>query len=581
MSIYIGLLLFLLSWLQPLHIGPWISWHSEVLATLATFVLVWGGYFRTPGRYVQLPILVAIPLFICTLVWGQSWLGIVEYRGDAIVGSIYLVLFAGAIFSGYSLSGGRHTQYLACKEAPLLSGLTGVLIIGAILCVALATMQLYRIHEGAPWVVPVDIYRRPGSNFAQVNHFGTLVVMGLVANICCFAQRKIRWFLFILLQLLFCWGVIIAESRTALLAGGLVMMWVLIKNKIIGPLRSLEVVFATILAYIAMAYLYAVSAPDVLLDASNIKPIASSRVFTQMTDVGLRAEVWLQLARSILERPLVGWGFLGGGAALLSSLDGSQISGPFTYSHNILIDFFIWFGIPSAVILVAVIAMGIAVRVKSVTSIELWFCWAFVVPFGVHVMLEFPHAYAYFLFPVGLVLGCQEALVKARWVLNVRKEAIVFIYVLMSVLCGRTLYEYSLLEEDYRVARAEALRIGPIPSGYAVPEVIVLDQLSALMSATRLNPHLNMNPVELIELRKTAQKYPWSAIQNRYALSLALNGRVSEAELELSRICSMHGYAFIEKLKVQWLAWAEKYNALREVRFVGLCGKSDSIKLRQ
>ena len=100
-----ALLLLLLSWLQPLHFLPWVSWHSEVLAFLAILLLAWNGIYAAAtnkvASTVALPI-SAIPLITLGLViWLQQFAGLIMFGGDAFVLSIYLIVCIACMAVGY------------------------------------------------------------------------------------------------------------------------------------------------------------------------------------------------------------------------------------------------------------------------------------------------------------------------------------------------------------------------------------------------------------------------------------------------------------------------------------------------
>ena len=100
-----ALLLLLLSWLQPLHFLPWVSWHSEVLAFLAILLLAWNGLYAAAtnkvASTVALPI-TAMPLIALGLViWLQQFAGLIMFGGDAFVLSIYLIACIACMAVGY------------------------------------------------------------------------------------------------------------------------------------------------------------------------------------------------------------------------------------------------------------------------------------------------------------------------------------------------------------------------------------------------------------------------------------------------------------------------------------------------
>jgi hypothetical protein len=138
--------------------------------------------------------------------------------------------------------------------------------------------------------------------------------------------------------------------------------------------------------------------------------------------------------------------------------------------------------------------------------------------------------------------------------------------VMVATLMARSVVEYIAIEEDFRVVRFEALHVGQTPSSYERPEIYLLNQLDALLDAGRIVPAPGMQP-ERIELsRKVAMRYPWTATQNRYALSLALNGNPEEALRQLKVMRIMHGEKAYEGIKANWVELSNtKYPQLKDL----------------
>ena len=137
---------------------------------------------------------------------------------------------------------------------------------------------------------------------------------------------------------------------------------------------------------------------------------------------------------------------------------------------------------------------------------------------------------------------------------------------LLTALSAWTVVEYLTIEEDFRVARFEALNVGQTPADYQRPHVYLLTQLDALLYAARISPHPGMSAEELELARKVALRYPWPATQNRYALSLALNGNPVEGLRQMRVMKALHGEAAYLKIRANWQALANsKYPALKEL----------------
>ena len=79
-----------------------------------------------------------------------------------------------------------------------------------------------------------------------------------------------------------------------------------------------------------------------------------------------------------------------------------------------------------------------------------------------------------------------------------------------------------------------------------------------MLIATRTTPQPGMDAQELELLRKAAMRFPWTAIQGRYALAMALNGNVPEAQRQLKVIRAMHGQKMLEAFQARWREMAQQ-----------------------
>jgi hypothetical protein len=137
----------------------------------------------------------------------------------------------------------------------------------------------------------------------------------------------------------------------------------------------------------------------------------------------------------------------------------------------------------------------------------------------------------------------------------------------VAVIGFATAIEYLRVEEDFRVARFEAIRLGKTPESYERPRIHLLTQLNALLAGARIQPHPRMADEEIELARKVALRFPWPATQNRYALALALNGNSAEALRQLQVIRTLHGVETYQHIKENWAALTkERHPALAEIK---------------
>lgn len=544
--------LLLLSWLVPIHFLPWVSWHSEVLAFFAVLLLAWhclsGSAKKTLSATISFPV-STIPLFVLALlIWLQAAIGLITFWGDAFVLTLYLVISIAGMALGYACSNEQKTYtVLACT-----------LLLGAFFSAVVAFAQTFELWEASAWINRMLQLRRPGGNLGQPNQLATLLLMGLAGLLFLYESSKLGTLASGLFALTLLAGVAATESRTGVLSFLILILWWVAKRKSLGfRLPPLVVSIATV-GFLGLFWTWP------LLMAAIQMTGAGAEVDTS---VGSRWLVWLQLIEALLQRPWWGWGLGQVAAAQNAVVHAYTRSEPFTYAHNIVLDLALGIGIPLAALGVMLTAIWLWRRVRAVKQLASWYCLALVLPVAVHSMLEFPFAYAYFLVPVMFALGALEGMAGARPAFRLGVKTVATMLFVTTALMAWSVVEYLAIEEDFRIVRFEALRIGNTPTSYQRPRVVLLTQLDALLTGGRIVPKPGMTADELELARKVALRFPWPATQNRYALSLALNGDPDEAMRQLRVMRALHGEKNYVQIKAGWINLAnEKYPQLRKLK---------------
>jgi len=166
-------------------------------------------------------------------------------------------------------------------------------------------------------------------------------------------------------------------------------------------------------------------------------------------------------------------------------------------------------------------------------------------------MLEFAHAYAYFLVPVCFALGMLEKSLGApRWALG-RLPVAMVCAVFVSV-SAWTVVEYLALEEDFRDARFEAFNFTPGQTSGGPERTVSLTQLSALNAATRMRPTASLNAASLEVLRKVAVRFPNPSNAMRYAAALAARGDMAQAAQQLRVARALYGERVYQAIVADW-----------------------------
>lgn len=562
MSALLFCLLLLVGWLVPDHFPPWKGFQNEAPAFAALLVAACyqaAQSYRTATTQ-QISGLASLWIVsLLTLVWLQWFTGLVALAGDAFVATAYLLGF------GIAWQIGAKAAATEAGKKEWLTPLAGTFVLGAVLSSWIALLQWFEL-EGmmVPWVMSAAHTTRALGNLAQPNQLATLLLMGTVATMMLYQWERISGFLATLLVAVMSMGVVLTQSRTALVSAGCLLALRYLIPHASGPIRiHKSAVWAWVICLLAMT---------AVLHGFADEMHAKGDLRGEIATVGLRPLMWKQLLAGLAESPWLGYGWLQTGAAqqqgamLVAGLEQTN------YAHNLMLDLMVWCGIPIGI---GIIVVGIRwlmvrwLRVRSATGVLL-FAW--LLPVGVHSMLEFPFAYAYLLFPAGILLGMIDSATEnsetvatisgrtMRWLVGL----MLLVYSLLVPALG---WEYQKIEEDFRVARFENRRIGQTPVDYSVPELHLLTQWGTVLRAMRLRAEPGMSPSDLLTLRLASQRFSWGALHFRYAMALALNGQPEQAAMQMQLIKNMFGPEMYEEARNDFLRMKkEKYPELARVK---------------
>jgi hypothetical protein len=542
-----GALLLALGWLTTEHFLPWVSWHAEVLAFAAVFSVALAaavaGLKREPSRFVRIPMLALPFALIGVLALVQVLTGTMTFFGDAVVVCFYMALSVTCVAAGFNTSPTPdiRSQTVGRMRWSPTSWLALAFVAGSIASVFVAFAQVFELWEHSAWVLRMPDLRRPGANLGQPNQLATLLVMGVGSAAFLHAGGKLGRFLCGLLLLILCAGLAMTESRSGALGLMALLLWWQWKRGAVGghvPRWAGPAVGVAFLALFA-------GWPHLL----NAMQLTNLEAANRFTNGDLRMAMWSQLLEAVWRKPLWGWGILEVAKAHNAVADTHRINNPFSYSHNLLIDLAVWMGLPIALGLAAAAVRWGWRRSRAIDRLVPWYCLAMVVPLASHSMLEFPFAYAYFLAPVLYLVGVLERSMRAKdfVLIGARTAAAVLLLTALALLWSAA--EYLSIEEDFRVVRFEQLRIGKTPATHHPPQVLLLTQLGALLTGSRIALAPGMAPDKLEQLKRLALRYPWVATQYRYAVALALNGNPAEAIRQFQVIRWQQGEQTYETLK--------------------------------
>ncbi|MFT3718326.1 Wzy polymerase domain-containing protein [Pseudorhodoferax sp.] len=547
-TLYLGLLLFGLSWLGYDHYRPWVNFHSEALACAGLLLLV-ASRLLDRGALPACPAIACWPLAAAASAWLWWVLGIGLFAGDALMASLYLAALAAALAVGMAWV--RHPAP-AVRERVLV-GFAAAVAFAAIASAAIGLLQWLALTGPlGMYVVQGDPGDRAMGNLGQPNQLATLLLTGMAALLMLFEWRRVGRAVLALAIGFLTLVLVLTQSRSGMVGVLVAAVFLGWKAPQFPRLRR-----AAVLAWVA-GFALATAVQPVVADALLL---GGGRGAASLAHTGDRLSIWSQVAAGIAQAPWAGYGWLQTPTAQAAAA--ATVPGDLTYgfAHNVVLDLMAWNGIPLGLLWTGLVAWWLCVRLARASAPLAVAALAGLLPLAVHSLLEFPFAYAYFLVLAGLLAGIVEALhpgarahpLRLRWAW----PAFACAAVLGVAICR----EYLLVEEDFRVVRFENMRIGRTPDDYRVPEIRLLTHMGEMLAAARMRPAPQMAAQDLERLRRTALRFPFGSLHLRYAGALALNGDPAGAERQMRVIAGMFGASYHAAAQAELRALVERYAA--------------------
>ena len=517
----------ILAWVIPNHYYPWAAFYNDFFFGLSIFLLALYVLLSHRSKTLTLPTACSV-LFVVSLLPLFQWcIGKISFVGDAYIASLYLSGFGCAYCVGYLISGHHVAEAMKYISATVLGG--------ALLSTTLAIAQWLSIDTFGMWLADLPFASRPYANLGQPNNLATLLMLGLVSCLYLHAIGVLRRWVGVAIYLVF--GVALTQSRTAWLMFGLLgCWWVLRRGGGLTPIPAKY--FAVLILSYGLFF-------SVVTDVHAAYFMMSGGVGSGWSlGTSGRYEIWMQMYKALCEMPLFGYGWNQVSVAQVSvaeNFSNHDFVGTMTeYSHNLLLDLLIWNGWLVGLTLIYIVCAWCVSRAAAVRTLESSFALLLVATLLVHAMLEYPLAYAYFLFPLGVFLGVVDREIAVR-VMQIRMSVAVVVVAGLGFMLGWVWNDYRAVEEDYRLMRFETARIGSVVQVGASPDVNLLTQLREFIRFARTEESDAMTGAEISWMQMVAHRYPYVPSLSRSALALGLNGYEEAAAIELARLKALHG----------------------------------------
>lgn len=549
----LGILCLALAWLAYDHYRPWVNFHSEALALLGIGLLVASRCLVRNGSVAQAPRIVWWVMAAALLPWLQYAMGISLFAGDALLASLYLCGLGAAIWLGYS-----YVVASPEKDAALTSVIYMLWFV-ALVSAAIGLLQWLNLQGPlAMYVVQTDAGDRAMGNLGQPNQLATLLLMGMAALAWTFERKRIGSLGLTLGIAFMTIALILTQSRGGMLSALVVAIFLVWKNNVALTRIAPKFVVAWLLAYGTMV--------QMLPHVQELLLMGGGGRSMNLGVDSARVTIWKQMLSGIGQSPWLGYGWNQTPTAHAAGSLAVPGSMTYTNAHNIVLDILAWNGVPLGLVLTAACAYWFVSRMHGAMRSSAIYAMACLLPIAVHSMVEYPFAYSYFLLTAGLMVGIVEASHRGIHTIRLNLRWVGCALAAWFVLGSYMVYEYLLIEEDFRIVRFENLRIGQTPAEYKVPDVWMFSHMASMLKAGRQQALPGMKPDDLENLRKASLRFPYGALGLRYALALGLNGDPAGATRQMAVVRGMYGeYYYQAAVSALRALQQEKYPELSKV----------------
>lgn len=511
---------FSISWILPNHYYPWLAFHldawTSISLLIAAAVVIWGS--KKPVPIDWFPLFWSILLVIPGL---QTLFGLIALTGVAWISTAYIAGFFFAMLVG--------AQWESNHPGQLGDGLFLAIGIAALVSVGLQLQQWLQIDGIELWKMGGGP-DRPYANFGQPNQLGTFLLWGLLAVGWGWVRHRIGDAVAILMAVFVLFGLALTASRTAWVGLAVLVMSVWFWRRLWANPRvpiavtGLGLYFVLLIA--TQYWLRSILLGDTPLPPDYLSPMSGQ----------YRLLAWTAFCDAIWQRPWFGYGWYQVVPAQMAvASEHPSLQGVFTSSHNLFLDLFIWCGIPlGLVISIALLVWGWR-KVRAVRHAEEVILVLFLAVVANHAMLELPLHYAYFLLPVGLVMGMLNTRLGETPVFFMPRWMSISVWFIVTLLLVLIIRDYAQIEPSHENFRMERMQIKV--AHLDPPDVLLLTQWREFIEVTRIEPRTNMSPAEIDKIRNVVNFFAGPLFIHKLATALALNHQAGEATLWLRKLC--------------------------------------------
>ena len=252
----------------------------------------------------------------------------------------------------------------------------------------------------------------------------------------------------------------------------------------------------------------------------------------------LRFEIWTQMLLALKEQPWFGYGWNQTSVAQMTIFPLHPSHEWVTSGHNVLLDILIWNGIPLGLLIIAYMAVWLLWLNKNTKDSISIIAMLMVSAILIHAMLEFPQRYAYFLLPMGFLLGLIQAQTPNLKGITLHKNVIRGCWVISLILLFMIWRDYKVYQEN-----SQLLFKGQQPTVEIMgsSRILLLSQFQQRLVWIALKPTVSMSDQDLMQWSDMVKNKATPYNLKKYAQLLVYNQKMAEAEQQLFILQQLYG----------------------------------------
>ena len=507
-----------LGWLLPIHYRPWVTYTGELFAFLSLFSLA-AIYLKDK---IKLPVL-SLPLLLVAIIPLIQYLaGELFFFDKALTSALFVFGFWVSIVIGYNLS----VKKIDREE--IFTSLSYVFLMAGTATGIIAICQWLTLDAYIPGMVDMQRAVRPYANFAQPNNMATFLLMSLLACLYLYEKKKVdtKWLIPAVFMMLM--SLALSQSRTSWLACICIIVY-LAYQQFKGYI-SIKWYYVTAWAALFVGFVIMLPTIGGFLTQFTDTQIKSVDIARRATGDMSRLAIWQQMLHAIADRPWFGYGW--NQTSVAYTLVSDHFQGPVWVrsAHNFILDFILWNGLIIGIPFLAYFGYWGYQLNKHVNSVESVIGILMIGAVLIHSMLEFPQYYAYFLLPVGFIIGLVQSQQSNIKTITLSPNYMRAAYAVSLILLILIVRDYSVMVPKLN----QSMRYEQTPEKITnQDQIYLLKEFDRRIEWIRMDPYTQVNAQELEDIREMVLNYPTKYDLIKYAKVLAFNGYEQEAKHQL------------------------------------------------